>query len=152
MTGAKTIDKGHGRIEIRRCWTLSGCQLDYLVQKPKWKGLQTLVMVQSERRVNGKTSRETRYYLSSLTNNAAQLAQTVRTHWMIENALHWVLDVGFNEDGCRIRKDHAPHNMTLLRQITLNLLGQDKSTKIGIAAKRKKAGWDNAYLVKILSQ
>ncbi|MGH2415696.1 MAG: ISAs1 family transposase, partial [Microcystaceae cyanobacterium] len=148
----QTIDKGHGRIEIRRTWTLSGCELDYLVQKPNWKGLQTIAMVQSERRLNGRVSLETRYYLSSLGNNAAQIAEAVRTHWTIENALHWVLDVSFGEDACRIRKDHAPHNMTLLRQIALNLLGQDKSTKIGIPAKRKKAGWDNSYLVKILSQ
>jgi predicted transposase YbfD/YdcC len=96
---ACSVDKGHGRLEIRRCWTLSGTELDYLVQKPRWKGLQTI--------------------------------------------LHWVLDVAFAEDGCRIRKDHAPQNMTVLRQIALNLLGQDKATKVGIRAKRKKAGWDD---------
>ncbi len=95
---------------------------------------------------------QTRYYISSLASNAAKVAEAVRTHWSIENSLHWVLDVSFDEDACRIRKDHAPQNMTLLRQIALNLLGQDTSTKIGIAAKRKKAGWDDAYLVKILAQ
>lgn len=149
---AQSIDKGHGRIEIRRCWTLCGSELDYLVQKPKWKGLQTVAMVQSERRIKGKVSVERRYYLSSLGNDAARIAEAVRSHWTIENGLHWVLDVSFAEDACRIRKDHAPHNMTLLRQLALNLLGQDKSTNVGIAAKRKKAGWDNAYLVKILAQ
>lgn len=147
---SQSIDKGHGRLEIRRCWTLS--QLDYLVQKPLWKGLQTLVMVQSQRRLNGQTSSETRYYISSLASNAAKIAEAVRAHWSIENCLHWVLDVSFDEDACRIRQDYAPQNMALLRQIALNLLGQDKSTKASIAAKRKKAGWDDAYLLKILSQ
>lgn len=149
---AQSVDKGHGRIEIRRCWTLSGCELDYLVQKQHWKGLQTVAMVQSQRRVDGKVSIERRYYLSSLGQDAQVMNAAIRTHWAIENGLHWVLDVSFGEDGCRIRKDHAPQNMSLLRQMALNLLGQDKSTKIGIKAKRKKAGWDDAYLVKILTQ
>ncbi len=146
----QSIDKGHGRIEIRRCWTLS--ELDYLEQKPLWKGLQAVAMVQNERRIKGQVSTETRYYLSSLESNATKIAQAVRTHWTIENALHWVLDVSFDEDACRIRKDYVPQNMALLRQIALNLLGQDKSTKIGIPAKPKKPGWDDAYLVKILAQ
>jgi len=149
---AQSIDKGHGRIEIRRCRTLSGSQLNYLVQKDNWKGLQTIAMVQSERRVNGHVSLERRYYLSSLGSDAEVINAAIRSHWTIENGLHWVLDVSFHEDACRIRKDHAPQNMSLLRRIALNLLGQDKSTKVGISAKRKKAGWDDAYLVKILSQ
>jgi predicted transposase YbfD/YdcC len=147
---AQSIDKGHGRVEIRRCWTLS--QLDYLVQKPLWKGLQTIAMVQNQRRINGQVSTETRYYISSLESNAAKIAHAVRTHWTVENCLHWVLDVSFDEDACRIRTDHAPQNMALLRQIALNLLNQDQSTKAGIKAKRKKAGWDDAYLLKILAQ
>jgi predicted transposase YbfD/YdcC len=149
---AQSVDKGHGRIELRRCWTLSGSELDYLVQKQHWKGLQTVAMVQSQRRVNGKVSIERRYYLSSLGQDAEVMNAAIRSHWAIENGLHWVLDVSFGEDACRIRKDHAPQNMSLLRHMALNLLGQDKSTKIGIKAKRKKAGWDDAYLVKILAQ
>ena len=148
---AQSLDKGHGRIEIRRCYTLSGLELDYLVQKNHWKGLQTVAMVESERRLNGKVSTERRYYLSSLSKDAAVINAAIRRHWTIENGLHWVLDVSFQEDACRIRKDHAPQNVCLLRQIALNLLGQDKSTKVGIAAKRKKAGWDDTYLVRILS-
>jgi len=149
---AQTIDKGHGRIEIRRCWTLSESELDYLVQKPQWKGLQTVVMLQSERRIKGQVSTETRYYISSLENHAAKIAAAIRTHWTVENHLHWVLDVSFDEDACRICKDHAPQNLSLLRHIALNLLGQDKSTKAGIAAKRRKAGWDDAFLLRILAQ
>jgi predicted transposase YbfD/YdcC len=149
---AQSIDKGHGRIEVRRCWTLSGSELDYLVQKSQWRGLQSVAMEESERRLNGKLSRERRYYLSSLDNNATLIAEAVRSHWSIENGLHWVLEVSFREDACRIRKEHAPQNMSLLRQIALNLLGQDKSTRVSIKGKRKKAGWDDAYLVKILTQ
>jgi len=135
---------------MRRCWTLS--ELDYLVQNPLWKGLQTIAMVQNQRRINGHSSIETRYYISSLNTDAAQIAHAVRTHWRIENGWHWFLDVSFDEDAYRIRKDYAPQNMALLRQITLNLLDQDQSTKAGIAAKPKKVGWDDAYLLKILAQ
>lgn len=148
----QTIDKGHGRIEIRRCWTLADAELDYLVQKPQWKGLKTVVMLQRERKIEGQTSSETHYYISSLDPDATKLLAAIRTHWTVENHLHWVLDVAFDEDACRIRKDYAPQNFSLLRHVALNLLGQDKTTKAGIAAKRKKAGWDDAYLLRILSQ
>ncbi len=102
---AQSIDKGHGRIEIRRCWTLS--QLDYLVQKPLWQGLQTVVLVQSERRCNGQITIENRFFISSLPNQAALLMNAVRTHWSIENSLHWVLDVSFHEDACRIHREES---------------------------------------------
>lgn len=146
----QSIDKGHGRIEIRRCWTLT--DLEYLVQKNQWKGLQSVAMIQAERRTGGTTTTETRYYLSSLAGNAAQIASAVRSHWAIENSLHWVLDVSFGEDGCRIRSENAPQNFALLRQIALNLLTQEKSAKVGVKGKRKKAGWDDAYLCKVLAQ
>lgn len=144
----RSIDKGHGRLEIRRCWTLSN--LDYLTQRPLWSGLQTIAMVQSERKFKGKVSIENRYYISSLPNDAALIANAVRTHWSIENSLHWVLDVSFREDASRIRKDNAPENMAMLRHFALNLLSQDKSSKSSMAAKRKKAAWDPAYLNKLL--
>ena len=146
----QTINKGHGRIEIRRCWTLK--ELDYLVQKPHWRGLASLAMVQSERRCKGKVEQQTRYYISSLTTGAKSILQAVRSHWGIETSLHWVLDVAFDEDDCRIRKDYAPQNFSLLRQIALNLLSQEKTTKVGVKAKRKKAGWDDTYLIKVLAQ
>ena len=146
----QTLDKGHGRIEMRRCWTLS--ELAYLVQKPPWSGLTSLAMIQSERRSNGKVEHQTRYFISSLTNGAKPILEAVRSHWGIENSLHWVLDVSFAEDDCRIRKDHAPQNFSLVRQIALNLLSQEKTTTAGVKAKRKKAGWDDAYLFKVLTQ
>jgi predicted transposase YbfD/YdcC len=146
----QSIDKGHGRIEIRRCWTLS--ELDYLVQLPFWSGLQTVVMVQSERHCNGQITREERFFISTLASQATLLLNVVRTHWSIENSLHWVLDVSFHEDDSRIRRDFAPQNMALLRHLALNLLSQDSSSKRGIAARRKKADWDHSYLIKLLTQ
>jgi predicted transposase YbfD/YdcC len=145
----QSIDKGHGRLELRRCWTLSN--LDYLAQLPLWLGLQTVAMVQSERRINGKVSIENRYYISSLPANATVIADAVRTHWSIENSLHWVLDVSFNEDASRIRKDNSPANMAMLRHFALNLLSRDKSSKSSMRAKRNKAAWDLAYLTHLLS-
>ena len=145
----QSIDKGHGRLEIRRCWTLSN--LDYLAQLPLWAGLQTVAMVQSERRINGKVSTENRYYISSLPANATVIAEAVRTHWSIENSLHWVLDVSFHEDASRIRKDNSPENMAMLRHFALNLLSRDKSSKFSMRAKRNKAAWDLAYLNYLLS-
>lgn len=147
---AQSIDKGHGRIEIRRCWTLSN--LDYLIQTPLWQGLQTIVMLQSERRYNGQNTTENRFFISSLPSQAVLLMNAIRTHWSIENSLHWVLDVSFHEDACRIRRDFAPQNMALLRHLALNLLSQDRASKRGIAARRKKAGWDQTYLIQLLTQ
>jgi predicted transposase YbfD/YdcC len=147
---AQSIDKGHGRIEIRRCWTLS--ELDYLVQLPLWSGLQTVVRVQSERHYNGRITTEERFFISTLASQATLLLNAVRTHWSIENSLHWVLDVSFHEDACRIRRDFAPQNMAMLRHLALNLLSKDSSAKRGIAARRKKAAWDHAYLIKLLTQ
>jgi predicted transposase YbfD/YdcC len=146
----QSIDKGHGRIEIRRCWTLS--ELDYLVQLPLWSGLQTVVRVQSERHYNGQITTEERFFISTLASQATLLLNAVRTHWSIENSLHWVLDVSFHEDACRIRRDFASQNMAMLRHLALNLLSKDSSTKRGIAARRKKAAWDHAYLIKLLTQ
>ena len=146
---SQSIDKGHGRLEIRRCWTLSN--LDYLTQLPLWTGLQTIALVQSERRINGKVSTENRYYISSLPSNATVIAEAVRTHWSIENSLHWVLDVSFHEDASRIRKDNSPENMAVLRHFALNLLSRDKSSKFSMRAKRNKAAWDLAYLIHLLN-
>jgi predicted transposase YbfD/YdcC len=99
----QTIDKGHGRIEIRRCWTME--QTEFLLGGEKWAKLTSICMIQAERRLKDKTEYETRYYISSLPSDAQKLSQSVRSHWLIENSLHWVLDLAFNEDACRIRKD-----------------------------------------------
>lgn len=144
----ETFDEGHGRSEVRRYWTTS--LLDTLRTKEQWQGLQTVGMVESERSLNGETSREQRYYILSLPNNAQTFGTSVRAHWGIENAVHWVLDVAFREDMSRIRMEHGPENFALVRHIALNLLRQEMSFKGSIKTKRLKAGWNNAYLAKVL--
>lgn len=145
-----TINKGHGRIEIRRHWLLSS--VEHLIDAHLWSGLKRVGLIESERRIEGKPPTiERRYYLLSLDGGVERFARAVRSHWCIENQLHWCLDVAFNEDDCRIRSGYAPENMSLIRHIALNLLGQETSVRAGKKAKRKKAGWDNAYLVKVLA-
>jgi len=99
-------------------------------------------MVESERRQGHKITRETRYFIAGLENDAAFTLYTVRGHWSIDNELHWVLDIAFREDDCRIRKDRGPENLAILRHIALNVLKQDHTTAMGIKNKRLKAGWD----------
>ncbi len=148
----QTVDGNHGRLEIRRYWITSDIAwLPQVTGKPLWPGLRSIGMVRTKRRIGEQTTESTRYYLSSLEANAATFAHAVRSHWGIENSLHWVLDVAFREDDCRIRKDHAPQNFAVLRHIALNLLRQEKSAKVGAKAKRLKAAWNNDYLLKVLS-
>lgn len=144
----ETFDESHGRIEVRRYWTTS--LLDTLRTKEQWRGLQTVGMVESERSLNGNTTTERRYYILSLPNDARTFGISVRSHWGIENAVHWVLDVAFREDMSRIRMDHGPENFAVIRHIALNLLRQETSFKGSIKTKRLKAGWNNAYLAKVL--
>lgn len=144
----ETIDGEHGRVETRRYWTTS--DIDWLTDKTVWKNLSTIAMVQRERYVEGVTSLETSYYITSLTSTAAQIARAVRGHWGIENSLHWVLDIAFREDESRIRKDHAPANFATIRHMALNLLRKETSSKRSIKGKRLKAGWDTDYLERIL--
>jgi len=144
------IEGGHHRVEKRQIWTVTVSELPPLHNQSLWTGLKTVVMVVSERRLWNKTTTEVRFYLSSLASNAEKIAQAIRSHWGIENSLHWTLDVTFSEDKSRIRKDHSPENFALLRRLAINLLKQEKEFKGSLKMKRYLAGMDNNYLVQIL--
>lgn len=143
-------EQEHGRGETRFCTVLNDIQ--YLLDSDsEWEKLTSVGMVNYMRTFNGKTTLEKRYFIASVSNNAKLLANVKRDHWNIENQLHWVLDVAFTEDDCRIRKDNAPENLAIIRHIALNLLNQEKHLKKGVKRKRNLAGWDNEYLMEILT-
>lgn len=149
---AKTVEKDHDRIEIRECWTLDAVFYGSSIRNiGEWAQVKTLVMIRRERWRPEKTESHTRYYISSLTGKAERFLKVIRGHWGIENSLHWVLDMAFNEDQSRLHKDNGAENLAVIRHIALNLLRNEKSAKVGIKAKRLKAGWDDAYLFKVLS-
>lgn len=149
----ETLDKGHGRIARRQCWTIADpAVIAYLDPRGAWPGLRSVAMVTAERTIGPTTTRETRYYLSSLAGEAAVLARTVREHWAIENEVHWVLDVAFGEDAARVRVGHAAENLAVVRRIALNLLKRETTAKLGIKTKRRRCGWDDTYLLKVLTQ
>ena len=142
-------DEGHGRTETRRVFATDN--IDFLKTfKEEWKGLMSIVWIESERVIKGKVQRETRYYISSLSPNPEVLGNLIRSHWGIENSAHWVLDVAFREDEQKAKAGHVPENMSLIRRIVLNLLRKEKTAKVGIAIKQQKAGRRTDYLLKIL--
>lgn len=146
-------DKGHGRIEHRICYITD--QLNWLEQRMDWCDLKTIAMVESRVTTGDKTTTEQRYFISSLPANAKDLAEAIRSHWVIENSLHWVLDVTMGEDLSRVRKDHAPENMAMVRHIVLNLLRGAKSQfkkDTSLKGLQKKAGWGEKTLSTILMQ
>ena len=145
----ETWDADHGRIETRRYWIVSN--IDWLDHQEKWVKLTSIGMVESDRELKGEVTLERRFYIASLDNNAQRFARAARTPWCIENSLHWSLDVTFNEDYSRIRKDNGAENFAVLRHIALNLLKQDTSRKIGIENKRLNAALAPNYLFNILT-
>jgi predicted transposase YbfD/YdcC len=147
----ESVDKGHGRLEVRRVWTST--DIGWMSVRKRWKGLQSLVMVERERQVGERTSKERAYFLSSQPfDRAERAAYLVRGHWGIENGLHWVLDMVFDEDHSRIRQRRAAQNFALLRKLALSLLKNEPTDgKKSVARKRKRAGWDHEYLFKVLA-
>ena len=145
----ETLDKGHGRIEKRQYWyTHDVAGLGTLERWPKLAGM---VMCRATRTVKGETSTEDRYFITSNTgHDMDKIAAAVRAHWQVENSLHWVLDIAFYEDQCRIRMGYAAENLATIRKMALNVIKTNKSKKGGVKAKRLQAGWDNDYLREIL--
>jgi predicted transposase YbfD/YdcC len=144
-----TLDGTHGRVEERHYWLVS--ELTWLTAKLEWVGLQSVGMVERQRTVAGKTTVEVHYYLSSLAGSGEQFGEAVRTHWSVENGLHWVLlDVAFQEDQSRLRRDHAAENVAALRHLALSLLRQESTCAHGIKVKRLKAALDDNYLTRVL--
>jgi len=141
----------HGRIERREHWVVEVPAHLKRAAAP-WVGLKTVAMVRRTRQVGDKISTEDSYYLSSLSLSAGAkaLAKAVRSHWAVENELHWSLDVGFREDDCQVRKDNAPANLACVRRIALTQLKQETGKKLGIQDKRRRAGWDTQYLETVL--
>ncbi len=147
----ETVDTGHGRIETRRCWMVwdPDC-VGYVNEDREWVNLTSVAMVESERLIDGNTSKEVRYYISSLPAQAERMLAAVRGHWGIENSVHWVLDVTFGEDNCRVRKGNAAENFSTLRRMAMNMLRRETTLKASIRGKRKRAGWNENYLLKVL--
>jgi len=138
-----TVDGDHGRIETRTVTVFH--DIGWLQDTHQWPGLKSVVMVESERETNGKVETETRFYITSLTLLANALGPMIRSHWMVENGLHWVLDVIFRDDECRVRTDHAPFNLHIIKQLALNVLRTGKS-KDSLRMRRKVAAWDENAL------
>lgn len=144
----ETQEKSRDRQEIRRCWVASAGSI--VSKAEEWRGIQSIGRVESERTYKGKTSIEQRYYICSDHLNAEVLLGASRSHWGVES-MHWMLDVGFNEDGNRTRKGHAAENFAIMRRITLNILKQDKKTKLSINNKRFRACNDLDYLNSLMN-
>jgi predicted transposase YbfD/YdcC len=148
LASLETVEKDHGRLEIRRYYQSD--HMDWFVDRSKWEGLQSLGMIESIREVDGKSTTERRYYLSSLGLDIETFARAVRSHWGVENKVHWIMDVCFREDQSRARAGYAAENLATLRRLALNLLQREKTEKRGIRGKQLNASWDHAYLLRLL--
>ncbi len=145
----ETVEGDHGRIEHRKVWCTH--EVEWFKEKDQWPGLRSFVMVESQRTVGDKTTCERRYFISSLDGtNAKRAGHAIRSHWGIENSVHWILDVAFDEDRCRVRQANAAQNISLLRRLALNMLKNESTLNVGIKTKRLRAGWDEQYLLNVL--
>jgi len=144
----QTTDGDHGRIETRTITVIH--DIAWLQERHDWPGLKGIVMIESIREINDKIERETRFYVTSLVLLADRLGPIIRSHWAIENSLHWVMDMVFRDDECRVRTDHAPANFTTLKHMATNLLRRAPS-KHSLRARRKVAAWDDDFLAALIA-
>jgi len=144
----RTVDADHGRIETRTTTVIH--DLAWLQQRHGWPGLKAAVVVESSREMGGRIEQETRYYITSLTMTADRIGPVVRSHWAIENSLHWVMDMLFRDDECRVRTRNAPANFTTIKHMALNLLRRPQG-RLSIRARRKAAAWDDEFLASLIA-
>jgi predicted transposase YbfD/YdcC len=148
LAQVEKVEKDHGRFEIRRYYQSD--ELNWFADLNKWEGLKSVGMVESIRQIDGEKTTERRYYLASLSLNVELFARAVRSHWGVENKVHWVMDVCFREDQSRARAGYAAENLATLRRLALNMLRKEKTKKRGIKGKQLNASWDHSYLLKLL--
>lgn len=147
----REVDKGHGRIEVRTCWATSN--IEWLRAKPDWKGLKSIALVEGIRRIRGKETSEKRFFISSLPADSKLLSHAIRSHWGIENTLHWTLDMVFREDESRIRNRNTAQIMALFRRLSINLLRMiPEKESVGIKRRRNRAAWCDGYLERVILQ
>ena len=151
MSYHQHLEKGHHRFEKRRVWALDIAHFEDLYQAEQWLELRTIIVVERTRHLWNKITHEVNFYLSSLPADAQFLGRIIRQHWGIENQVHWVLDVTFREDGCRIRSGYSPHNFALLRRLALNALRQETTLQRSLRQKQKRAAMSNDYMMSVLS-
>jgi predicted transposase YbfD/YdcC len=146
---AETVEKDHGRLETRRCYVFD--QLECLDKPQQWPGLRCFAVLESERTIGDKMTREQRLYISSLTADVQRISHAIRSHWSVENRLHWSMDVSFNDDQMRARTKAAAHNLAVLKHITLNLIRLDPvKRKGGVKARRLIAATSDLYRAQLL--
>ena len=164
---AKTVDNGHGRVETRTCWQTD--DIDWFEDKDKWAGLRSVCMVESvvHDKSTGKTTSETRFFISSLPVDPKRALEAIRAHWGVEamhwilaleairahwgvEAMHWILDMDFDEDRSRARREDLAENLAMLRHVVINVLRLDKSVFGGISVKRKELTWDDEKLLGLM--
>ena len=142
-------EKSRDRLEKREVWSTN--EIDWLPQREEWTNLNTIICIRSTRKIKDNTSIELRFYIANEKASAEKFGLEIRSHWGIENKVHWQLDVSYGEDRSKVRKDNGPENLTVLKRCTMNLLKADTKTKAGIKNKRAKAGWSKEYMMELLN-